>query len=184
MTRLLLVRHGQSTWNRDGRVQGQSPDIPLTAVGRDQAGRAAIRLRDSGAAWLVSSDLLRAVETAALVGAVVGLQVALDADLREQGMGALEGRYAHDLEALATPAGRHVHEICWGGGESIVDVYARVSRFCRRLQAASVGETVIVVSHGVTLQVLRAVAAGLGPLEIGWDDMLGNGEVLEVSCRH
>jgi len=178
--RLLLVRHGESAWNREGRVQGQAPGVPLTDTGLAQARRAAALLRGCGATRLVSSDLQRAVETAAVVAEAVGLPVETDADLREQGVGVLEGRYAHELGEEPTPEGAHVHEIRWGGGESIVDVHARVTRFCERLRASAPGETVILVSHGATLQVLRAVVAGLGPLDVSWDP-LGNGEVLELT---
>ena len=61
---VFLVRHGESEWNLEGRLQGQTSNIPLTALGREQANHTAAQLANSGAQIVVSSDLLRTVETA------------------------------------------------------------------------------------------------------------------------
>lgn len=176
--RLLLVRHGQSEWNVSKRVQGQAPGVSLTDLGREQAALAAERLRGSGAVRILSSDLERAHETALVIGAVLGLAVELTPDLREQAAGTLEGLCADDLEPIET-SGDDLHTHRWGGGESLVDVYERLTVFWERLARESSGMTVVLVSHGGTLQVLRALLDGRGAGEVTWDDMLRNAEVVE-----
>jgi len=89
-----LVRHGQSTWNREGRLQGQAVHPGLTALGQTQAESAAAILSDvvDGPAALWSSDLVRAAQTAEVVGRRLGLPVRHDDGLREHGEGALLAR--------------------------------------------------------------------------------------------
>ncbi len=82
MTRLLLVRHGETDWNADGRLQGQT-DRPLSGFGREQARRLADELAAEDFEAIYSSDLARARETAEIVGARVGLPDMLDRRLRE-----------------------------------------------------------------------------------------------------
>ena len=83
MTRLLLVRHGETDWNADGRLQGQT-DRPLSDFGRKQARGLADELAAEGFEAIYSSDLARARETAEIIGARLGLPVELDSDLREK----------------------------------------------------------------------------------------------------
>ena len=100
-----LVRHGQSTWNVEGRLQGQTVHPELTERGRREAAEAAALLRarcpgtgeDVG---LICSDLVRAAQTAAVIGQVLGVSVEQDVALREQGLGVLEGRLTKELVAL------------------------------------------------------------------------------------
>lgn len=172
---LYLVRHGQCTYNLDGRVPGQA-NPPLTVLGLQQATDAAARLRDSGARWVISSDLDRAVRTAEVIAAALGLPVETDADLREQDAGDLEGRYYRDLTALPTPPGVHLHDVRWGGGESVADVYARVRRFFERLDTRDPG-AVVLVSHAHTIQIARAYLAGLSAYDVQWDELPNGGIV-------
>lgn len=91
MTRqVVLWRHGRTEWNVAGRVQGQS-DIPLDDVGREQAGEAAARLAALQPDRIVSSDLVRASETARILGEITGTDVELDERLREMNFGEREG---------------------------------------------------------------------------------------------
>ncbi|HEX4224067.1 MAG TPA: histidine phosphatase family protein, partial [Pseudonocardiaceae bacterium] len=100
MTELFLVRHGQSTWNAEGRCQGQSSDAGgLSAQGRAQALATAEELakklateREPRAEAILASDLLRARQTAQIIAEVLDLPVQLDAGLREQSLGQLEGQ--------------------------------------------------------------------------------------------
>ncbi|WP_342372630.1 phosphoglycerate mutase family protein [Propioniciclava soli] len=173
--RWILVRHGQSTWNVEGRVQGQAPGVGLTELGRQQAADAGAAVAavlgpevDGAVVRVLTSDLERAAATAAVVADAVGAPVAADPDLREQDAGTLTGRLTRELTALPTPPDSHVHAVRWGGGESIADVWERVARFVGRTPPSA---AVVVVSHGATLQVLRAVLGGRSGAEVSWRDV-------------
>jgi broad specificity phosphatase PhoE len=103
---LLLVRHGQMEWNALGLMQGQTADIPLTELGHTQAAAAADELATLRPGALISSDLLRARQTAEHCARATGLTVAVTPALREQGYGVLEGRASReqwdDVVALVT----------------------------------------------------------------------------------
>ncbi len=173
-----VVRHGQSTWNAAGRVQGQVPHVPLTPLGEQQARAAARRLAGSGARAVYSSDLLRAAATAAPIAGLLGVPVTLDPDLRERSMGRLEGQRSADAWALP---GADWGDPGWSppGGESISDVSIRVRRFVRALEQAARGAPVVVVTHGDTAGILLAALRGLPEGELPWA-ALANGEVRTV----
>jgi len=184
-----LVRHGESTWNRERRLQGQSVHPPLTDLGREQARAAADTLAallaaDPGPTELWSSDLVRAARTAAVVGTRLRLPVRHDEALREQSLGTLEGRLTRDLRPVPTPTGQHVGEVRWGGGESTADVHIRVGRFLtRELRPPRPGiRHLVLVSHGDTIRVARAWLLGRTHRELDWDD-LPNGSVTTVTAR-
>src|SRR5690242_8696605 len=90
MATLLLVRHGETDWNAEGRLQGQT-DRPLNEYGRRQARELAERLAGDGVVAIYASDLSRAKETAEIVGGRLGLPVVVDPDLRERNWGTWEG---------------------------------------------------------------------------------------------
>ena len=178
-----LVRHGQSTWNVARRVQGQTVHPDLTPLGRTQAAAAAQALvrRVDGRAVLWSSDLVRAARTAQVIGRALGVPVQYDEALREQYLGSMQGRTVDQLHAEPTPAGQHVSEVRWAGGESTADVAARFRRFAaRELRATSprVRDRVI-VSHGDTIRVARAVLIGQSHREVQWEP-IENGSVHTV----
>ena len=89
-TRLYIVRHGETAWNLEQRIQGQL-DIPLNDTGRGQAARMAQALAGEGIAAVYSSDLSRAAETAAALAQAAGLPLRTDPSLRERGFGHFEG---------------------------------------------------------------------------------------------
>jgi broad specificity phosphatase PhoE len=162
---LLLVRHGQSEWNAAGLMQGQTPHVPLTELGHQQAARAAAELaglaRDgAGPGALLSSDLLRAVQTAEHCAATTGLPVRTTPALREQGYGVLEGRPSRELWDLVDWTDPH-----WSaeGGESLAQLHGRVADLFDRLRADPPAEVVALVTHGDTIRAALAVSAGLGP---------------------
>jgi broad specificity phosphatase PhoE len=162
---LLLVRHGQSAWNAAGLMQGQTPHVPLTELGHQQADRAAAELaaltRDgTGPGALLSSDLLRAVQTAERCAAATGLTVATTPALREQGYGVLEGRPSRELWDVVDWTDPH-----WSaeGGESLVQLHMRVAGLFDQLLADPPAPVVALVTHGDTIRAAQAVAAGLGP---------------------
>lgn len=176
--RLFLVRHGQSTWNVEKRLQGQTSHPPLTELGRAQAAQAAEKLQELSPTSILSSDLLRAVETATIIGEALGLDMRTTPLLREQGLGEMEGQLTKDLRPQPTPEGKHITEIRWGGGESILDVHQRMATLLQHLRAEQADGTVL-VSHGDAIRVLIAVLRGRTHREVEWD-IIGNGDVLSV----
>jgi probable phosphoglycerate mutase len=172
VTRLLLVRHGETTWNREGRVQGWA-STPLTGRGRDQARATGVYLREVGVDRLLSSDLRRAQETARLMREGTRSangdddQSGLDADLafeqawRERDFGDYQGL---SVEAIAdrhqgfAPDRSLVAVEAVPGGESLADFCQRVVAGWESLLAGVDGETVAVVTHGGPL---RAVVADI-----------------------
>lgn len=99
--RLYFVRHGQSTWNVERRIQGQTMSPPLTTLGRLQARRAAMQLAQTGATTLLTSDAMRAMQTAKIIGPVLGLSSTPTSLLREQHWGDLQGQTSDDAWAIA-----------------------------------------------------------------------------------
>jgi broad specificity phosphatase PhoE len=144
MTRLLLVRHGQSEWNAAGRWQGQA-DPPLTPLGRAQAVAAARRV---GAVDLVvTSDLLRAGETAGVIAAQLGVgPVVIEGDLRETGAGEWTGLTKAEIEA-AWP-GYLERRDRPPGFEDRAAFRSRVQAALGRIVEGYRGATVLVVTHG------------------------------------
>ncbi|MDP9303317.1 MAG: histidine phosphatase family protein [Actinomycetota bacterium] len=162
MTKLLLVRHGETDWNRDGRWQGGS-DTRLNDLGREQA-RALAEQLDGEIDVLYSSDLARARETAEIVAAKLGLEVRLDPRLRERGFGSWEGLTTIEIEERFADAHRR-----WLAGdgagaddaEAFEDFSARVEDFLSDVLRLHPGEEVLVISHGGSIRVIHAVAAGV-----------------------
>lgn len=162
---LLLVRHGQSEWNAAGLLQGQTADVPLTALGHQQAAAAATELATliragSGPGALVSSDLRRAVQTAKHCAARTGLPLRTTPALREQGYGVLEGRPSRELWGLVDWTDPH-----WSAeaGESLAGLHDRVAGYLAALQAEPPAPVMALVTHGDTIRAVQAVAAGRGP---------------------
>jgi glucosyl-3-phosphoglycerate phosphatase len=155
--RLVLWRHGQTQWNVDGRFQGQS-DIPLDAVGEQQAERAARLLAGLRPDAIVSSDLVRAMATAAPLARLTGLTVTTDKDLRERFGGLWEG--LTDTEIRTRYPAEHA---AWmpPGGESSAVVAERAGAALERIAAAMApGTLVVVVSHGAAIRLGAARLLG------------------------
>lgn len=143
MTELLLVRHGQSTWNAAGRVQGQTVSPELTALGRRQAAAVAARLLDRRARRLLTSDLVRARQSAQIIGEVLGLEAEDEPLLRERHYGTWQGGRLDDAVLAARSLGEHER---LPGGESLVDVRRRWQRLVAGLRGAP--GPVVLVTHG------------------------------------
>lgn len=155
MTRLWLVRHGQTDWNLQGRYQGQT-DPPLNATGVQQAELAAQMLCGRKYAALYSSDLQRARATAEIIGRQLGLEVIVDQRLREVNLGAWEGMLVDDIQAQypeeweARQRDRLRFRVP-GGGESVMDVAERMWPAVDDLACRHPGQDIILVSHGLAL---------------------------------
>ena len=157
---LLLVRHGQSEWNAAGLMQGQTAHIPLTDLGRSQAEEAAEELAGLAPGVLISSDLLRAVQTAEPCARTTGLPIVTTPALREQGYGVLEGRPSRELwDVVDWSDARWSAE----GGESLAELHGRVEAYLKDLCAEPPADVIALVTHGDTIRAIQAVVAGLGP---------------------
>ncbi len=162
MTTLLLVRHGETDWNRDGRWQGGS-DTSLNDVGREQARALADEL-DGNISTVYSSDLARARETAEIVVANIGLPVQIDPRLRERGFGSWEGLTTTEIEERFGDAHRRWVASEGAGAddaETFEDFFARVNDFLADLLRLHPGEEVLVISHGGSIRVIHALSTGV-----------------------
>jgi broad specificity phosphatase PhoE len=149
VTRLLLVRHGETDWNADGRLQGQT-DRPLSDFGRTQADRLAGELAEEELEAIYSSDLARALETAEIVAERVGLPVLLDPDLREKDWGTWEGLTAVERDRVEFV------------GESTEAHQERILRALRRISEGHPdGGSVLVVTHGGSMRRVQTAALGM-----------------------
>ena len=160
VTTLLLVRHGETDWNRDGRWQGHS-DTHLNDAGREQAARLAAEL--DGVDVIYSSDLARARETAEIVAERVELPVHVDERLRERSFGAWEGKTGPEIETEFASA--HAQWRAGGPGADDAEPFAafaaRVESFLAEVLERHPDETVLIVAHGGSIRVMHARAKGL-----------------------
>ena len=187
MSTLLLVRHGQSTANRDRLVLGRSLAAPLTQLGRQQADRAAVEVarRLSGPVLVLSSDAGRARQTAERVACRLGVRFEQTELLREQYLGELEGRPVGELSAQPVADGLDITEVGWGGGESMAEVQVRMRRLLGQLAGRDdLPDAVVLVGHGHALAALVALLDGRGHREIDWTaDSLRLGGIRQVSWQ-
>ena len=163
-TRVFALRHGQTAWNAERRLQGQL-DVPLDESGRWQAARLAQALADEGLAAIYSSDLQRAHATALALGDVTGLAVCTYPALRERSFGRLEGlRYA-EVDARFPVDALHWRQrdlrFAPGGGETLPEFQQRCVPFVAQLAAGHPGQAIAVVAHGGVLDCLYRAAAGI-----------------------
>lgn len=149
MTTLLLVRHGETDWNAEGRLQGHT-DRPLSDYGRRQARRLAEELEGEELEAIYSSDLARAHETAEIVGERLGLPVALEPDLREKDWGTWEGLNAVERDRVEFV------------GESTEAHQERMLQTLRRIAERHPGDgRVLVVTHGGSMRRVQTAAMGM-----------------------
>jgi probable phosphoglycerate mutase len=162
-TRIIAIRHGETAWNVDTRIQGQL-DIPLNKTGRWQAQRLALALAGESIAAIYSSDLLRAWDTALSVATITGLQVQTNEGLRERGFGEFEGKtYAEIDEQWPEQALLwRKRDTQWAppGGESLVDMRSRILRTTDELAAKHLDQQIILVAHGGVMDLLYRAATG------------------------
>jgi glucosyl-3-phosphoglycerate phosphatase len=162
--RLIVWRHGNTDWNATSRVQGQS-DVPLNDLGRQQAVDAAELLVRLHPVAIVASDLRRAADTAAALGALTGRSVKPDPRLRERYFGEWEGKLMTEVaetrpeEYARWTAGA---DVIGGGVETLDELGKRVAAaLVDAADLAEAGETVVVATHGA------AARQGIGHL-LGW----------------
>jgi broad specificity phosphatase PhoE len=183
--RILLLRHAETDWNRERRFQGWR-DIPLSPTGREQAESAARLLAASPLAAVWSSPLARARETAALIAAPHKLPVREADAFKEMGFGDWEGLTRDEVRERFPDAHRAwaetPHEAAWPGAETLGVVRARALAGLEALRAAHQGQTVCLVSHGITSRILILEALGLG-LDRLWSLQLSSTGISELEFR-
>ncbi|KAF1048370.1 histidine phosphatase family protein [Xylophilus sp.] len=162
-TRIIAIRHGETAWNVDTRIQGHL-DIPLNDTGRWQARQVGSALAGEDIAAIYASDLQRARHTAEAVGAAAGIAVTPEPGLRERGFGVFEGRTFAEIEATLPEQARR-----WRtrdphfepeGGESLVRFRERITGVAHRLAARHPGQLIVLVGHGGVMDVLYRAATG------------------------
>jgi len=162
-TRLCIVRHGETDWNAERRIQGHI-DIELNAAGRGQAEATARGIVNHRFAALYSSDLLRTMQTARTLARVVGRAVSPDAGLRERHYGRMQGKtYEEILASGVTEAEQFRQRVLdhdFGGGETLPAFAARIYTTVDRLASAHAGQSLLLVTHGGVLDVIYRRALG------------------------
>jgi probable phosphoglycerate mutase len=166
-TRLLLIRHGETAWNAEHRIQGRL-DVPLSPTGIWQTGRLAQRLADEVIDVVVSSDLARAWMTGVPLADARGVAMVPEPRLRERAFGIFEGKTLDEIAAEHPDelAAWRSRDVDWRmpGGESGTEFIGRVLEAVREIVAANVGRTVALVTHGGVLDVIYRNARSLS-----WD---------------
>jgi probable phosphoglycerate mutase len=161
VTRVIAVRHGETTWNVDARLQGQL-DIPLNATGAWQAARLGEALAAESIAAVYASDLSRAWQTAQAIAEPHGLTIVGDVGLRERGFGHFEGKTFAWIEAEMPEQARlwRTRDTAYApeGGESLVVFRDRVLAATTAIAVRHPGELIVLVAHGGVMDVLYRAA--------------------------
>lgn len=184
LTRICLVRHGETEWNAERRIQGQI-DIGLNAAGLRQAEAAGRWLKAAGISALYASDLKRAWATGQAIGQAVGVQPVPVPELRERRYGIFEGLTYAEAESrypegYAAFEGRNA-DYAFEHGESLKVMYERVTGKLKELAQRHLGESIVVVVHGGVLDVINRFVRG-NPLEMPRDFLIPNAGINWISA--
>lgn len=162
-TRIIAIRHGETAWNVDTRIQGQL-DVELNDTGRWQARQTALALQEEDIAAIYASDLSRAFETARAIGAVAGLQPVPVPALRERHFGHFQTLTWAEIETQwpqqAQQWRTRVPDWSPQGGESLLTLRARISDAVHTLAQRHLGQQIVLVAHGGVMDVLYRLATG------------------------
>ena len=183
LTRICLVRHGETEWNAERRIQGQI-DIELNETGRRQAVAAGRWLKEAGIMALYSSDLKRAWTTAQAIGVELGLVPTATPEMRERRYGVFEG-LTYDEAKANHPAGYAAFEgrnadYNFENGESLLAMFERVTGKLKELAGRHPGETIAVVLHGGVLDIINRFVRG-NSLETPRDFLIPNAGINWIS---
>lgn len=163
-TRILAIRHGETLWNVDSRIQGHL-DISLNETGRWQAERLGMALKDEPIAAIYASDLSRAHDTALAVSRHTGVPVQPEPGLRERSFGEFEGRTFAEIEKELPEQAQRWRQrdpaFAPAGGESLLMLEARVLSVAARLAAQHPGEQIALFAHGGVMDILYRAATRL-----------------------
>lgn len=176
-----LVRHGETLWNAQNRIQGSS-DTPLSEVGRRQATAVANRLRKTPVSAIYSSPLERARETAQSIALPHGLPVTIVPDLRETCLGEWEGLTHEDIRGRGQASEleqyrRDPVRFRPRGAETLEAVAERMTRALHEIRSRHNSGTVVIVGHGGSMRTILALAAGAPPIPCLLGFRLDNGSV-------
>ena len=162
-TRIIAVRHGETAWNVDTRIQGHL-DIALNDTGQWQARQVARALAGEPLAAIYTSDLQRAHATAQAIAQASGAPLVPEPSLRERSFGALEGRTFAEIETELPEQARRWRQrdphFAPEGGETLVQLRERIAATTHRLAAQHSGGLIVLVAHGGVLDVLYRLATG------------------------
>ena len=163
-TRIIAVRHGETAWNVDTRIQGHL-DIALNDTGHWQARQVARALADEPLAAVYTSDLQRAQATAQAIAQASGAPLVAEPGLRERSFGELEGRTFAEIEADLPEQTRRWRQrdphFAPTGGETLVQLRERIAATTHRLAAQHTEQLIVLVAHGGVLDMLYRLATGL-----------------------
>jgi len=164
MLQVYLVRHGETVWNAERRIQGQS-DSPLTEKGEQQAWQVGERVKHLGITHIIASDLGRTRRTAEIIADACGCSVTLDPRLRELNMGVLEKRPLDGLTAEEEQWRATLVNGTEGGripeGESMTEMATRMHAALNACLDLPAGSRPLLVSHGMALGALVSTILGL-----------------------
>ncbi|MCI0415034.1 histidine phosphatase family protein [bacterium] len=182
MARFILIRHGETDWNLEGRYQGQS-DVPLNERGRRQSEELAVTLRESMISNIYCSDLIRASESAEILSRALGLVKQEDPRLREIHLGSWEGMLFAEIQAkyseLLKMRKLDPRTVSAPGGETLEQVRVRVMASVTDILERHPNETSAIVSHGLPLAILIACYRGRSLREV-WDLIPENSNPIET----
>jgi broad specificity phosphatase PhoE len=156
MLHLILVRHGQTDANVNHRLQGQS-DGQLNAMGRQEVERLGLVLKDTQIDVIISSDMIRASDTAAAIAHYHNLPVNTTPLVREWNCGEWDGRPAEEFIKIVKNLTIPLAELRPPGGETLIEVRARASSFVKDVTERYPGKTIVVCSHGDFLRMMISV---------------------------
>lgn len=183
MIRLILVRHGETDWNLEGRYQGQS-DVPMNDRGRRQSADLVPDLKAYQPSIIYSSDLKRAGETAGILSQELGVPVIFDPRLREVHLGSWEGMLFPEIQAryseLLVLRRQNPDSVGAPGGETLTQVRMRVLAAIEEIKSRHQNECVAVISHGLPLAILQAWHHGRSISEV-WDLVPRNCQLIELA---
>lgn len=165
MSRIYLIRHGETEWNKLQKTQGRSNNIPLSEEGKRQARLLAARLQEEKIDMVFSSELVRANETARIIAEPHGLSVKAYDDFAEINFGCFEGleysQIKEQYKEVFSLWSESPHLANIPGGESIMELRERSMGRLNKILRENGDKNIVVVSHGITVKVLIACILGI-----------------------
>lgn len=182
LSRFLLVRHGETLWNKEFKYQGQS-DIPLNGTGKLQALKLSERLKHQKIDAVYASDLKRAMETAGIIAAPHGLDVFPAREMREMSFGIWEGctfdeineKWPGEIEKWR----KDPYNLRPQGGETLSEVCKRTSRFLESIARKNPDKNILIVTHAGPIRALLSVILNLH-YDLFWKFKISNASLTVV----